>query len=62
MSIVIAKIENNECVFLSDTKVSIDFGDKTVTGGSKLRLPPEDGVLKIQIVYKNVCICYAGNV
>lgn len=62
MSIIIAKIEGNECVFLSDTKVSIDNGDKTITGGNKIRMSPSDGVLKIHILNPRICVAYAGNV
>lgn len=62
MSIIIAKIENNECVFISDTKVSIDNGDKTVTGGNKIRMSPNEGVLKVHILSHKICIAYAGNV
>lgn len=62
MSIIIAKIDNNSCLFKSDTKVSIDNGDKSVTGGNKLRLPPNEGVLKIHIPYKKICIAFAGTV
>lgn len=62
MSIIIAKIEGNECVFLSDTKVSIDNGDKTITGGNKIRMSPSDGVLKIHILNPRICVAYAGTV
>lgn len=40
MSIIIAKIEGNTCLFKSDTKVSILNGDNSVTGDNKLRLKP----------------------
>lgn len=62
MSIVIAKIENNKCLFKSDTKVSINNGDKTVTGDNQLRLPPCDGILKIHILHQSICIAFAGTV
>lgn len=62
MSIIIAKIENDSCLFKSDTKVSLINGDKSVTGGNKLRLPPDEGVLKIHIPYSKMCIAFAGTV
>ncbi|WP_291138267.1 hypothetical protein [Flavobacterium sp. UBA7663] len=62
MSIIIAKIENNQCLFLSDTKVSINNGDKSITGENKLRMSPDQGVLKIHILNPKICIAYAGNV
>lgn len=62
MSIIIAKIENQECVFLSDTKVSIDNGDKSVTGGNKIRLPANNGVIKVNIIKPKICIAYAGDI
>lgn len=62
MSIIIAKIENNQCVFISDTRVSINNGDKTITGDNKLRMSPNQGVLKIHILNPKICIAFAGNV
>jgi len=62
MSIIIAKIENNECIFMSDTRVSIDNGDKTVTGSNKIRMSPNEGVLKIHILKPRICIAFAGNI
>lgn len=62
MSIIIAKIENQDCIFLSDTKVSIDNGDKSVTGGNKIRLAPNQGVLKVNIINPRICVAYAGDV
>lgn len=62
MSIIIAKIENKNCYFISDTKVSIDTADKSVTGDSKIRLAPEQGVLKIHILTNRICVAFAGNV
>lgn len=62
MSIIVAKIEKNECLFLSDTRVSVDNGDKSVTGGHKLRKSPSEGVLKIHILSQKVCIAFAGDV
>lgn len=62
MSIIIAKIENNECLFISDTRVSIDNGDKTVTGDNKIRMSPNEGVLKIHILSHKICVAYAGNI
>lgn len=49
-------------MFKSDTKVSIESIDKTVTGNNKLRLPPEEGVLKIHILFPSICIAFAGTV
>lgn len=62
MSIIIAKIEGNSCLFRLDTKVSILNGDESVTGDNKLRLPPEEGVLKIHILHQNICVAFAGTV
>lgn len=62
MSIIIAKIENENCIFLSDTKVSIDNGDKSVTGGDKIRFAPSEGVLKINIIKPRICIAFAGDI
>lgn len=62
MSIIIAKIEGDSCYFISDTKVSIDSADKTVTGESKLRLGPEEGVLKVHILTNRICVAFAGTV
>jgi|GEM_PF-3039505 len=62
MSIIIAKIENGSCVFRSDTKVSILNEDKTVTGDNKLRLNPNQGVLKLHIVHPAICLAFAGTV
>lgn len=61
MSIIIAKIENNECVFMSDTRVSIENGDKTITGNNKIRMSPNEGVLKTHILNPRICIAFAGN-
>lgn len=62
MSIIIAKIDNNQCLFLSDTKVSINNGDRSVTGNNKIRMLPNEGVLKIHILNPKICIAFAGNV
>jgi hypothetical protein len=62
MSIIIVKKIENTCAFMSDTKVSIDSKDKSVTGNDKLRLPPEEGVLKIHILFQSICIAFAGTV
>jgi hypothetical protein len=62
LSIIIAKKIGDTCVFKSDTKVSIESIDKTVTGNDKLRLPPEEGVLKIHILFPSICIAFAGTV
>lgn len=62
MSIIIAKIEGNSCSFKSDTKVSILNGDKSVTGDDKIRLNPNEGVLKIHIIHPAICVAFAGNI
>lgn len=62
MSIIIAKIEKDECLFRSDTKVSIENGDDSVTGNNRIRLAPEEGVLKIHILNESLCVAFAGNV
>lgn len=62
MSIIIAKIEGNSCSFRSDTKVSILNGDNSVTGDNKLRLSPNEGVLKVHIIHPAICLAFAGNV
>lgn len=62
MSIIIAKIEDGSCVFRSDTKVSILNGDDSVTGDNKLRLNPNEGVLKVHIIHPAICLAFAGTV
>ena len=62
MSIIIAKIQNKECFFFSDTKVSIKSDDSTVFGEQKLRLAPEEGSLKIHILQRRMSIAFAGTV
>ena len=62
MSIIIAKIEEESCLFLSDTRVSILNGDISVTGDNKLRMNPNEGILKIHIIHPGICIAFAGNV
>lgn len=62
MSIIIAKIEDDSCVFRSDTKVSIINGDDSVTGDNKLRLNPNEGVLKVHIIHPAICLAFAGTV
>lgn len=62
MSIIIAKIEGNTCLFKSDTKVSILNGDNSVTGDNKLRLNPNEGVLKVHIIHPAICVAFAGNI
>jgi len=62
LSIIIAKKIGDSCMFMSDTKVSIDSIDRTVTGNNKIRLPPEDGVLKVHILFQSICIAFAGKV
>lgn len=62
MSIIIAKTEGDQCIICSDTKVSIDNGDLSVTGDGKVRLPITDGVLKTHIVAPKINISYAGDV
>ena len=62
MSNIIAKIEEESCLFLSDTRVSILNGDSSVTGDNKLRMNPNEGILKIHIIYPGIGIAFAGNV
>lgn len=62
MSIIIAKIIDNTCVFKSDTKVSVISKDKTVTGDGKLRPLPEEGILKTHIIHPSVCVAFSGSV
>jgi hypothetical protein len=60
MSIIIGKQIKNTILFLSDTKVSVDIGDKTVTGINKIRFDPLQGVLKTYILFNKVCISFSG--
>ena len=62
MSIIIAKIQNKECFFFSDTKVTLPSDDPTVFGEQKLRLAPEEGSLKVHILQRRICIAFAGTV
>lgn len=62
MSFVIAKRTNEKCLFIADTKVSIVDKDTTVTGNGKLRMPPEEGILKIHVLSPYLTVAFAGNV
>ncbi|MFY7669512.1 hypothetical protein ACOSP6_00355 [Tenacibaculum sp. MEBiC06402] len=62
MSIIIANINNKECFFFSDTKVTLPSADPTVFGEQKLRLAPEEGSLKVHILQRRICIAFAGTV
>lgn len=63
MSLIVAKKHNNGVIqFFSDTKVSIESSDKSVTGGNKLRLSPISGILKTYILSDRIIISFAGEV
>lgn len=62
MSLIIAKVEGSGCLFISDTKVSINNGDPSVTADGKIRMPPEYGILKIHILTPRICVAFAGDV
>lgn len=62
MSIIIAKRFEDECIIISDTKVSIDIGDSSVTANGKMRMSPLEGVLKTQIILPRMCVSFAGDV
>jgi hypothetical protein len=62
MSIIIAKNIEGVILILSDSKVSINSADESVSGDSRLRISPVEGILKTLILYGGICISYAGDV
>lgn len=60
MSLIVAKVEGNSILIVSDTKLS--YSNDGEEEAQRQKVKPNEGVIKTTIINSNVCVSFAGNV